>query len=81
MDLWPWDLWTPDGQMKADTAEILQTLEKGYLPSRQTTRWRCISTFHALEGSPFPERAALAADKLRALQRGARSHGPYAIAH
>ncbi|MGV3485979.1 MAG: tetratricopeptide repeat protein [Planctomycetaceae bacterium] len=69
MDLWPWDLWTADGQMKDDTSEILQTLEKVF--GLQADHPLALHLYvHALEGSPYPERAALAADRLRDLQPG-----------
>jgi tetratricopeptide (TPR) repeat protein len=69
MDLWPWDLWTADGQAKEDTAEILQTLENvlGLQPDHPLALHLYI---HAVEASPFPERAALAAERLRDLQPG-----------
>ncbi len=69
MDLWPWDLWTAEGTMQPDTAEVLETLERvlGLQPDHPLALHLYV---HALEASPFPERAALAAERLRDLQPG-----------
>jgi tetratricopeptide (TPR) repeat protein len=69
MDLWPWDLWTGNGQMREDTAEILQTLERVLALNPQHPLALHLYV-HALEASPHPERAALAAATLRDLQPG-----------
>lgn len=67
MDLWPWDLWTKAGEPQPDTLEILKTLETvlGINPDHPLALHLSV---HALEASPYPERAALAAERLRNLQ-------------
>ncbi|MDX1968118.1 MAG: hypothetical protein SFV23_13165 [Planctomycetaceae bacterium] len=69
MDLWPWDLWSADGQPRDDTAEVLTTLERvlALSPNHPLALHLYI---HALEASPSPDRAAGAADRLRNLQPG-----------
>jgi len=77
MDLWPWDLWSAAGEMKEDTAEILQTLEK--VLALQPDHPLALHLYiHSVEGSPYPERAALAAECLRDLtpQLGHLVHMP-----
>lgn len=67
MDLWPWDLWTSGGEPKEDTLEVLATLEK--VLALQPDHPLALHLYvHALEASPYPERAALAAERLRDLQ-------------
>lgn len=69
MDLWPWDLWTADGQPKQDTQEIVKTLET--VLALQPDHPLALHLYiHAMEASPFPERSALAAHRLRDLQPG-----------
>ncbi len=67
MDLWPWSLWTPEGNMAEDTAEVVATLEK-VLGIDANHPMALHLYVHALEASPNPERAALAAERLRNLQ-------------
>ncbi len=64
MDLQPWDLWTPDGQPKGATLEILATLERALelAPDHPGANHLYI---HAVEASPNPERGLAAADRLR----------------
>ncbi len=69
MDLWPWDLWTIDGKPQPDTQEIMATLEKVLeLDARHPLALHLY--IHAMEASPFPEKASVAADRLRNLQPG-----------
>ncbi len=64
MDLQPWDLWTKDGQPKGNTPEILAVLDRALAldPDNPGANHLYI---HALEASPHPERANVAADRLR----------------
>jgi tetratricopeptide (TPR) repeat protein len=68
MDLRPWDLWTNDGTPQPGTAEILQVLETvlalGDHPLAQHLY------IHAVEASPEPGKADVAADRLRDLVPG-----------
>ncbi len=66
MDLRPWDLWTPEGRPRPETPEVLATLEAvvALAPGHPGALH---FTIHALEASPFPERAQGAADVLRRL--------------
>jgi tetratricopeptide (TPR) repeat protein len=63
MDLRPWDLWTRDGKPQPGTEEIVATLEEvqRYSPNHPGALHLYI---HAVEGSPTPERAMDAADRL-----------------
>lgn len=65
-DLHPWDLWTLDFQMKAGTAELLTTLER-VLALEPDHPGGCHLQIHALEASPYPERALASANRLRTL--------------
>jgi len=65
-DLHPWDLWTLDFQMKEGTAELLTTLER-VLALDPKHPGACHLQIHALEASPYPERALASADHLRNL--------------
>jgi tetratricopeptide (TPR) repeat protein len=69
MDVWPWDLWTLEGQPKDDTIELVSILETvlGLQPDHPLALHLYI---HALEASPTPERGALAAAALRDLLPG-----------
>ena len=69
MDLRPWDQWTPEGQPEPGTDEILATLDAVLKlnPKHPLANHLYI---HALEGSPHPERAIVAAARLRNLQPG-----------
>ena len=66
MDLHPWDYWEKDGQPKAWTPEILETIEAALKldPSNLNANHLHI---HAVEASPHPEQAEASADRLRAL--------------
>jgi tetratricopeptide (TPR) repeat protein len=69
MDLRPWDQWTPEGKPQPGTDEILATLDAVFKlnPNHPLANHLYI---HALEGSPHPERASVAANRLRNLQPG-----------
>lgn len=66
MNTRPWDQWTKDGQPQPGTTEILAALEaaQALAPDHPGALHLYV---HALEASPHPERAAAAADRLRAL--------------
>lgn len=66
MDTRPWDQWTKDGKPQPGTAEVLAALETA-LELAPDHPGALHLTIHALEASPRPERAASAADRLRAL--------------
>ena len=66
MDTRPWDQWTKDGKPQPGTAEVLAALEKARALAPNHPGALHL-TIHALEASPWPERAADAADRLRAL--------------
>jgi tetratricopeptide (TPR) repeat protein len=66
MDLQPWDLWTNDGQPKGNTLEIVAVIEK--VLAKQPDHPGATHLYvHALENSPYPEKADKAADILRTL--------------
>lgn len=64
MDLRPWDLWTKDGKPQPGTEEIVAVLEAVLRldPDNPGANHLYI---HTVEASPNPERAMLAADRLR----------------
>jgi len=64
MNLRPWDLWTPDGQMQPGTAELIATLEAvlALAPEHPAANHFYI---HAMEASPTPGKALDAANRLR----------------
>lgn len=66
MDLQPWDLWTKDGQPKGNTEEVLAALEEAMqlAPDHPGALHLYI---HAVEASRQPQRAMVAADRLRNL--------------
>jgi tetratricopeptide (TPR) repeat protein len=70
MNLRPWDLWSPEGEPRPETPEILAVLEKVMAahPSHPLANHAYI---HAVEASPHPEKALAAADRLRDLVPGA----------
>jgi len=70
LDQRPWDQWTPDGTPQPGTLEAVETLEAvlARFPDHPDANHIAI---HALEASPFPERALAAADRLRTLAPGA----------
>jgi tetratricopeptide (TPR) repeat protein len=63
MNLQPWDLWTHDGKPKGRTEEIVAVLERviELAPRHPGANHFYI---HAVEASPNPERATVAADTL-----------------
>jgi tetratricopeptide (TPR) repeat protein len=66
----PWDHWTLDGKPQPGTLEVLNTLEnvlKKY-PNHPGANHFYI---HALEASPYPERALASAERLPGLMPGA----------
>jgi tetratricopeptide (TPR) repeat protein len=68
-DLRPWDLWQADGSPQPGTEELIATLDTVLKldPRHPLANHLYI---HALEASPWPERADAAADMLRDLQPG-----------
>ncbi len=70
MDLQPWDFWTPDGQPKGRTEEIVATLAR-VLAMNPDHPGACHYYIHAVEASPRPERALSCAERLPALVPGA----------
>jgi tetratricopeptide (TPR) repeat protein len=69
MDLRPWDQWTPDGKPQPGTDEIIATLD-AVLKLNPNHPFANHLYIHAVEASPNPERAMVAADRLRNLQPG-----------
>jgi tetratricopeptide (TPR) repeat protein len=70
MTLRPWDLWTADGKAKAGTEELVATLET-VLERHPDHPGACHYYIHAVEASPYPERALPCADRLAGLMPGA----------
>ena len=69
MDLAPWNQWTLDGQPNPGTDEIVATLDT-VLKLNPRHPFANHLYIHAVEASPNPERADLAAERLRSLQPG-----------
>src|SRR5437773_3974298 len=69
MNLRPWDQWTPDGKPQPGTDEIIATLDAVLTFNRNHPLANHLY-IHAVEASPNPERAMVAADRLRNLQPG-----------
>lgn len=69
MDLHPWDLWTADGAPQPWTAEIVQTIE-AVLKLAPKHPMALHLYIHAVEASPGPGRADVAANALRDLCPG-----------
>src|SRR6476659_2633328 len=69
MNLRPWDQWTSEGKPQPGTDEIIATLDAVLKlnPDHPLANHLYI---HAVEASPNPERAMVAADRLRNLQPG-----------
>lgn len=67
MDLRPWDQWTNEGQPQPGTEEILATLN-AVLKLDPNHPFANHLYVHAVEASPHPERAIVAADRLAGLQ-------------
>ncbi|MCG3125437.1 MAG: hypothetical protein CHACPFDD_00257 [Phycisphaerae bacterium] len=66
MDLQPWDLWSPEGAPKGNTTEIVAVLEE-VIDKSPEHPGALHFYIHAVEASPAPERALLAANRLREL--------------
>lgn len=64
MNLIPWDLWSPQGEPRAETPEIVSTLETviAMAPTHPMANHLYI---HAMEASPTPEKALASANLLR----------------
>lgn len=69
MDLRPWNQWTIDGQPNEGTEEIIATLDS-VLKLNPRHPFANHLYIHAVEASPYPQRADAAADRLRNLQPG-----------
>lgn len=69
MDLHPWDFWTKRGQPKPWTMEIVSTLEQA-LKSDSNNPLANHLYIHALEASPFAEKAIPSARRLPSLVPG-----------
>lgn len=69
MNLSPWNQWTPAGKANPGTAEVMATLERAMKlnPNHPLALHLYI---HAVEASPWPQKALPAADRLRDLQPG-----------
>lgn len=70
LDLSPWDNWTPMGEAKSGTQEIVATLERGlaFAPNHPGL---CHFYIHTVEASFTPQRALPCAERLGALMPGA----------
>jgi hypothetical protein len=66
LDLSPWDNWTPDGQPKPGTEEIVATLERA-LAAHPDHPGVCHFYIHTVEASLQPERAVACAERLPSL--------------
>ncbi|WP_442482685.1 tetratricopeptide repeat protein [Aeoliella sp. SH292] len=64
MNLQPWKHWSPDGTPGEHTAEIVTTLEEA-MEDDPTHPGLCHLYIHAIEASPTPEKALVAANHLR----------------
>jgi tetratricopeptide (TPR) repeat protein len=69
MDLSPWNQWTLEGQPNAGTAEIIATLD-AVMKLNPNHPFANHLYIHAVEASPHPEQALVAANRLRSLQPG-----------
>ena len=69
MDLRPWDQWTPEGEAQPGTDEIIATLDS-VIKLNAKHPFANHLYIHAVEASPNPERADLAAERLLNLQPG-----------
>ncbi len=69
MDLRPWDLWTAEGTPQPGTGEVLQVLE-AVVALNGDHPLALHLYIHAVEASPEPGKADLAADRLRGLTPG-----------
>jgi tetratricopeptide (TPR) repeat protein len=66
MNLQPWDLWEKDGTPKHDTTEIVRLLEDALARHPEHPGLNHLYV-HAMEASSTPEKAQVAADRLRHL--------------
>ena len=66
LDVRPWDQWRSDGLPNPGTLEAVAAIE-AVLAKHPDHPGACHMAIHALEGSPNPERALPAADRLRTL--------------
>ncbi|MFM7296804.1 MAG: hypothetical protein ACKO4Q_06235 [Planctomycetota bacterium] len=70
MDLRPWDLWSPDGEPRPETPEVIATLET--VLARSPDHPGALHYYiHTLEASPTPQKAVPASNRLRGLVPGA----------
>lgn len=69
MDLRPWDQWTPTGEKQPGTEEVIATLD-AVLKLNPDHPFANHLYIHAVEASPNPERADIAANRLGKLQPG-----------
>jgi tetratricopeptide (TPR) repeat protein len=69
MDLSPWNQWTHEGQPNPGTEEIVATLD-AVLKLNPNHPFANHLYIHAVEASPHPEKAMVAANRLRTLQPG-----------
>jgi tetratricopeptide (TPR) repeat protein len=70
MVLRPWDLWSPSGEPRPETPEIMATIEK-VLNRAPDHPMACHLYIHTMEASPTPEKALPYADRLRTRVPGA----------
>lgn len=70
MDLHPWQLWSNDGKPTEDTAEIIAVLES-VLERNPNHIGANHYYIHAIEASPYPEKALPSANRLGKLAPGA----------
>jgi tetratricopeptide (TPR) repeat protein len=70
MDLRPWDLWSPAGEPRPETPEVLATIEAVLALAPQHVGANHYQV-HACEASPDPGKALPSADLLRTLVPGA----------
>jgi len=69
MNLSPWNQWTPAGKANPGTNEVMATLESAMKLNRNHPLALHLY-IHAVEASPWPQKALPAADRLRNLQPG-----------
>jgi tetratricopeptide (TPR) repeat protein len=82
MNLHAWKLWSADGTPAAGTEEIVATLE--HVIARQPMHIGALHYYvHAMEASPHPEKALVAAERIRGLApaAGHLEHMPAHILH
>jgi tetratricopeptide (TPR) repeat protein len=70
VDLWPWDLWSSDGEPRPGTPEVIAILER-VLAMAPDHPLACHLYIHTMEASPTPGKALPAADALRSRVPGA----------